>query len=277
MGVVSTSPELGKTWHIATDLHRRLMEDAIRLHGNDPQVVEVFGDAIAYSGLSFHLKDEAVANRAMAALIETTKTILDPSSRHLVQWHMGLPGPLQEECLASFADLLALLERERGRERVAVVSVSDDNESAVPQWMFVRLLDDAMRLHGQDPELAKFLEMAIGMKRLRFHRARNDVAKTEIAAILQTVRTTLERSSRDSLNWHVGLDEERQQAYLAAVANLLDFLEKEGRRLDEPPPIAGPKATPEERAALRELITNIWRSGRPAPSDDQGRNGGGKG
>ena len=277
MGVICTSPERDKVWHIAWGPFQRFLEEAIRLHESDAQVVEVLKSGIANSGLHLYLKDEAVARRAMAALIRTAKLILQPSSRHLVQAHVGLPETLQQGYLRALAELIDLLEREKGRERVGVVSILDDNEWVAPQWIFSRFLDDAMRLHGQDPELAKFLKMAIAMNTLRFHRARNDVAKIEIAAILQTVRTTLERSSRDSLNWHVGLDEERQQAYLAAVANLLDFLEKEGRRLDEPPPSAGPKATPEERAALYELITNIWRSGRPAPSDDQGRNGGGKG
>lgn len=224
MGVVSTSPETDKTWHIGRSLFWGLMEDAIRLHKDDPEVVDVFEAGIAYDGLLFHLKDEAVAKRAMAALVQTVKTILDPSTRHLVQSHV-LPEPLNERYLAAIADLLAFLERERERERVAVVSVSDENEWVVPHWIFARFLDDAMRLHGRNPELAEFLERGIGMHALRFHRTREDVAQAQIAAILQTARMTLEPSSRDSLNWHLGLDDERQQAYLAAVANLIDFLE----------------------------------------------------
>jgi len=272
MGIISTSPERDKVWHVGTGIYWGLMEDAIQLHQNDAQVVDALKGGIAASGLSLELLDEILADRVTVALIQTARTILDPSSRHLVQSHLILPEPGRQGYLNALAELIELLEMDRGRERVGVVSVFEDNEWVVPRWILARLLDDAMRYHGQDAELERLLDMAVAAGDLRFNRASIDVAKAEIAAVLQTVRTTIEGSSRDALNWHVGLDDERQQAYLAAVASLRDFLETERRRLDEPPPSADPMPTPEERAALIEAITNIWRAGHPAGTDDPGRN-----
>lgn len=47
MGVVSTSPEMDKSWHIGRSLFRGLMKDAIRLHKDDPEVVDVFESGMA--------------------------------------------------------------------------------------------------------------------------------------------------------------------------------------------------------------------------------------
>ena len=138
MGTISTSAELDKTWHGARWGFRRFMEDATRLHGRDPELGPLFQQTIFMDGLSFEMVEDSLVERAMAALIETAKTTLEPSARNLLQWHVGLGEEAQRSYLEGIAELLDLLEREKGKEPVGVISISDDKSWVVARWCFLR-------------------------------------------------------------------------------------------------------------------------------------------
>ena len=136
MGIISTSPEPEKTWHAARWAYRRLVEDALLLHGQDPELGPLFEQAIAVDGLSFQMEEDFLAERGMVALIDTAKRTLTSASRDSLRWHVGLDENVQRAYLAAITDLLDLLEQEHGRERVGIVSISEDKNWVVARWIF---------------------------------------------------------------------------------------------------------------------------------------------
>ncbi len=262
MGIISTSPEPEKTWHAARWAYRRLVEDALLLHGQDPELGPLFEQAIAVDGLSFQMEEDFLAERGMVALIDTAKRTLTSASRDSLRWHVGLDENVQRAYLAAITDLLDLLEQEHGRERVGIVSISEDKNWVVARWIFLRLLEDAKRLYANSVNLAYVLDMAISQRGLYLHGWREDLAKEAWAAIFQTAQATLKLSPQDTLQWHQGLAEHDQRAYLSSVANLIDLLKLGEQSRSERNSDLGPSVTEEERSAIIDCITEIWKEGR---------------
>lgn len=235
------------------------MEDALQLYGHDTKLELLFKQAIAYDALSLETEEDVLAERAMAALIDTAKTTLKRSSVDSLRWHVDVNEEMQQKYLVAVAELLDFLERERGREKVGVVSVSDDKSWVVARWVFLRLFEDALRLHGQSRDFVYVMNMALSQRGLHFHGWRDDLAEAVRAAIIQTARMTLDPSSQDLLRWHVGLDESSQQTYTEAVANLLDLLDRDEIGKVNAVPIAV------DRRRLRKdlhLLKGLMRFGR---------------
>ena len=249
---------------IDTTFSRKAEEGRINAARGDMSLLTIayYPNSVAGTFSFLQMKEDVLAERGMVALIDTAKRTLTSSSRDSLRWHVGLDEKVQRDYLAAIADLLDLLEKEHGREKVGIVSISEDKNWVVARWMFLRLLEDATRLYGNSPNLAYVLDMAISQRGLYFHGWREDLAKEARAAILQTVQATLEPSPRDLLQWHVGIDESSQRIYLSAVAKLLDLLEREEQSRSEPGSDVGPAVTAEERSALIDLITDIRSEGR---------------
>src|SRR5262245_14632693 len=113
MAVISFGELPDQIWLAARWAHNRFLEDVVRVHSEDKELVDALQQAMALDGLHFSLEKHELTQRLFAAIEEIALVTVSDIDLPGMEWKLGLSEESKQLYLQGLRHLLDILESGR--------------------------------------------------------------------------------------------------------------------------------------------------------------------